>query len=379
VKIAVVGPAHPYKGGSAQHTTALAHRLAAGGHEVTLRSWRAQYPKFLYPGQLTVDEPELPLFPDTDWPLAWYRPDGWWRTGRDLARQRFDAVVLAVFTPIQVPAYVTLARAAKAGGCKVVVLCHNVLPHERRQYDGPLMRVLLRAADAVVVHSAEEAVLASTLTNAPVEIAELPLHLPLHQPRAEQAASAPDRSRPTCHRLLFFGIVRRYKGLDLLLRALAASKPGVCLTVAGEIWEDRDELLRLISDLQLGDRVTMLDGYVAAADVPALFAAADALVLPYRSGTASQNALIAHQLGTPVIATRAGAIADAVTDEVNGLLCAPGDVRGLTCAIGRLYEPGVLELLRHGVRPPDTGQAWTDYIANVVRASSRRTRAGVRT
>jgi glycosyltransferase involved in cell wall biosynthesis len=167
--------------------------------------------------------------------------------------------------------------------------------------------------------------------------------------------------------------VRRYKGLDVLLRALADTKPDVYLTIAGEIWEDRDGLLRLISDLQLGDRVTLSDGYVAADDVPALFAAADALVLPYRSGTASQNALIALQFGIPVIATRAGAIADSVADGVNGLLCAPGDVSDLTRAIRTLYEPGTLELLQQGVRIPDTGRAWADYVAAVERASASRT------
>ncbi|HEY2313288.1 MAG TPA: glycosyltransferase, partial [Streptosporangiaceae bacterium] len=244
MRIAVVGPAHPYKGGSAQHTTELAHRLSAAGHQVALESWSAQYPKRLYPGQLTVDRPEIELFPDTEWPLAWNRPDGWWLTGRRLGR-RFDAVVLAVFTPIQVPAYLALARAARAGGAKVVVICHNVLPHEHRRFDRPLMKALLRRADAVVVHSGEEAALAATLTSAPVEVAALPLHLP----HAERGESAPGNPRPRRNRLLFFGIVRRYKGLDVLLRALADNKPDVSLTIAGEIWEDRDGLLRLISDL----------------------------------------------------------------------------------------------------------------------------------
>lgn len=368
MRIAVVGPAHPYKGGSAQHTTELAHRLSAAGHQVALESWSAQYPKRLYPGQLTVDRPEIELFPDTEWPLAWNRPDGWWLTGRRLGR-RFDAVVVAVFTPIQVPAYLALARAARAGGAKVVVICHNVLPHEHRRLDRPLMKALLRRADAVVVHSAEEAALAATLTSAPVEVAALPLHLP----HAEPGAFAPGTPRPPRNRLLFFGIVRRYKGLDVLLRALADTKPDVSLTIAGEIWEDRDGLLRLISDLQLGDRVTLSDGYVAADDVPPLFAAADALVLPYRSGTASQNALIALQFGIPVIATRAGAIADSVADGVNGLLCAPGDVSDLTRAIRTLYEPGTLELLQQGVRTPDTGRAWADYVAAVERARAGRT------
>jgi glycosyltransferase involved in cell wall biosynthesis len=364
VRIAIVGPAYPYKGGAAQHTTALAHRLSGVGHETALISWRAQYPKLLYPGQLTVDAPEGEPFPDTERQLAWHRPDSWWLTGRGLARRRFDVVVLSVVTPVQVPAYLTLAKAARAGGCTVVALCHNVLPHESRSPDRLLMKALLRSVDALIVHSGGEAALAATLTSAPVVVAALPPHLP-HNGRVVAARGEPESRR---NRLLFFGIVRRYKGLDLLLRALAQATPPVSVTVAGEIWDGRDDLLRLISDLGLEDRVTLSEGYVPTSDVSAVFASADALVLPYRSATASQNALIAFGLGIPVIATRVGAIADAVEDGVNGILCPPGDVAGLARAIEALYQPGALERLRRGVRVPDPGPLWDDYLAMVEKA-----------
>ena len=183
MKIAIVGPAHPYKGGAAQHTTTLAHRLSAAGHDTVLVSWRAQYPRFLYPGQLTVAEPEVALYPGMERPLAWYRPDSWWLTGRRLARQGCDVVVLSVVTPVQAPAYLTLTRAAQSRGCTVVALCHNVLPHENRGADKLMMRALLRQVDAVLVHSAAEASLAEALTSAPVHVAVLPPHLP-HPGRA---------------------------------------------------------------------------------------------------------------------------------------------------------------------------------------------------
>ena len=374
MRIAIVGPAHPYKGGPAQHATSLAHRLSAAGHETMLQSWRAQYPKMLYPGQLTVDQPEVELFPDTERSLAWYRPDSWWMAGRRLARQQFDAIVLFIYTPVQVPAYLTLARAARAGGCTVIALCNNVMPHERRKLDKPLMTALLRRVDALVVHSGEQADLAATLTGSPVAVAALPPHLP-HAGHGVPAGEEPEPPSPggpesQRNRLLFFGIVRPYKGLDVLLRALAAGPPQVCLTVAGEIWEGRDDLLSLISELGLADRVTLTEGYVPSGDIPAIFSAADALVLPYRSATASQNALIAFQFGIPVIATRAGAIADAVSDGVNGILCGPDDVGDLARAIGLLYQPGELERLRRGVAPPDPGPAWDDYVAAVEKAIS---------
>ena len=106
MRIALVGPAHPYKGGGARHTTELAHRLAAAGHDVVIESWRAQYPKRLYPGQQTVGVPEGPPYPRTCRRLAWYRPDGWLAEGRRL--RPADLVVFALLTPLQVPAYLTI-------------------------------------------------------------------------------------------------------------------------------------------------------------------------------------------------------------------------------------------------------------------------------
>jgi hypothetical protein len=123
--------------------------------------------------------------------------------------------------------------------------------------------------------------------------------------------------------------------------------------------------------------VTMPGAYVPAADVPAYFAAADALVLPYRSATASQNALIAFQFGLPVIASRAGAIADAVEDGVNGILCAPGDAGDLARAIRAPYAPGTLERLRAGVPSLSPGPLWDDYLAAMGKAiSAGQSRAG---
>jgi glycosyltransferase involved in cell wall biosynthesis len=228
------------------------------------------------------------------------------------------------------------------------------------------MKALLRRVDAVIVHSDGEAAVAASLTTAPVQATVMPPHLPgvaLADPPA--AGPAPGS---THHRLLFFGIVRPYKGLDVLLRALAEASPAVALTVAGEIWDGRDDLLRLIADLGLSERVTLAGGYVPAGDIPGLFATADALVLPYRSATASQNPLLAFQYGVPVIATRAGSIAATVTDGVNGLLCAPGDAADLARAISQLYQPGTLARLRQGARPADPGPLWDDYLAAITKA-----------
>ncbi|MCM3923968.1 glycosyltransferase [Frankia sp. AiPs1] len=370
MRIAVIGPTHPYKGGIAQHTTELAHRLGARGHQVVIESWSDQYPARLYPGVQRVAEPEMEPFGSTRYPLSWRRPDGWIRLGRRLRREA-DAVVLVVVTPIQAPAYLAILAALRgragrrAGGLPVLALCHNVLPHERRAVDEPLIRAVLRRVSGVLVHTPAQAELAATLTPAPVVVAEMAPHLWSSPTRRRPAPAEPGAlttagGRPRS--LLFFGLVRPYKGLDVLLRALARGPADVRLTVAGEFWGDAVQTTRLIAELGLTDRVNVRAGYVDAAEVPGLFAAADALVLPYRAGTASQNVDLAHLYGLPVIATTVGTLATAVRDGVDGLLVAPDDVDGLAAALRRLYEPGVLADLRAKVCPPDPQAAWGNYL-----------------
>ncbi|GAA1437241.1 glycosyltransferase family 4 protein [Nocardiopsis tropica] len=369
-RVALVGPAHPYKGGGARHTTELAHRLSALGHPTAIESWRAQYPAALYPGRQTIADPEGEPYPDTRRDLAWYRPDGWWRAGRRLAREA-DLVVLTVFSPVQVPAYLGILAGVRSrrGATRVVALCHNVLPHERRPVDVSLVRALLRRTDGVVTHSPGQALLAEGLLgpgrDLPV-VAEMPPHLP-----ETGGAAAADGVPPGGERrhLLFLGIVRPYKGVDLLLRALAeGAPPDVTLTVAGEFWGGTAELEAQAAVLGVADRVRLLDGYVPAEDLPALFGSADAVVLPYRTATATQNVWLAHEHGLPVVATRAGTLADHVREGVDGLLCEPGDAADLARALGEFYAPGEPARLRAGVRPVDADPYWRAYTERLLGA-----------
>ncbi len=372
MRIALIGPAHPYKGGGARHTTELAHRLAAAGHDVIIESWKAQYPARLYPGRQTVDTPEGWPYPRTYRRLAWYRPDGWVAAGRRL--RTADLVIFALLTPLQVPSYLSVLTGLTLGSRKAehprtMVICHNVLPHERRPGDVTLTRTLLSRVDTVIVHSAEQAAQARDLApDVPIVVARIPPHLPAAAPALP---AAPDEDHeaersgppvgPQC-RLLFFGIVRPYKGLDVLLRALTRTPPQVTLTVAGEFWGGTAETQDLITDLGLAKRVTLRPGYLPAREIPALFAAADALVLPYREATASQNVLLAFSLGVPVISTTAGALAEAVRDGVDGLTCAPGDVADLARVLNEFAAPGTAQRLRAEVRAVDPEPYWAAYL-----------------
>ena len=371
MRIALIGPAHPYKGGGARYTTELAHRLAAAGHDVLIESWRAQYPARLYPGQQTVEVAEGEPYARTHRRLAWYRPDGWFAVGRRL--KSAELVVFALITPLQVPPYLAVLAGLgrRAGRPRTTVIAHNVLPHERRPGDVALTKILLSHVDAVITHSAGQAAQARELApGATVRIVTMPPHLPVTARQDHGTERSPEPAPARC-RLLFFGIVRPYKGLDVLLRALAGAPAHVTLTVAGEFWGGTGQTGRLIAELGLRDRVTLRPGYVPATAIPALFAAADALVMPYREATASQNALLAFAHGVPVITTTAGALAEAVRDGVDGLTCAPDDAEDLLRALIQISDPQTAQRLRAGVRAWDPAPCWAAYLEPLLAGESR--------
>ena len=397
MRIAVVGPTHPYKGGVAAHTTSLARHLADAGHDVHLVSWSRLYPKALYPGEQAVPDgdPDLPPFEPTTRPLRWDRPASWWRVGRRL--RGADLVVVVFVVPAQVPALLTLIRAARGHGRarvggrarpggrarvggsqvtgpRVVVVAHNVVPHETHPGGQWLVGRILAAADAALVHSPAMAEQARAHGARRVVVAELPPHLPGGVPAqnpvegtAQGAAASTARHRGRARAdgklaVLALGIVRDYKGTDLLLEA-AAQVPQVYLGVVGEQWGRAGEQVRgLAADPRLAGRVQLQRGYLPGSQVPGLLAGYDVLALPYRHATASQNVLLAHAYGLVVLASDVGTFSGQVRDGVDGVLVPPSDVAALAAALRRLAEPGELERLQSGVPPLDQDGPWRDYL-----------------
>jgi len=228
----------------------------------------------------------------------------------------------------------------------------------------------MRSAGAILVHTAAERDALMQLTDRPVAVAALPPHLPAGVPLIRP----PDR--PPTRRLLFFGKVRLYKGVDILLEAVT-HVPDVELSIVGEFYEELSELHALVDRLGLTDRVRIRPEYLPAEQIPEMFAEVDALVLPYRTATASQLVALAHWHGLPTVVTRVGNFPDVVSDGVDGLLCTPDDADDLVRALRELYEPGRLAALRAAVRPPESEQVWADYLATLAALAGAPELAGL--
>ncbi|HET8987370.1 MAG TPA: glycosyltransferase family 4 protein [Humibacillus sp.] len=388
LRIAVVGPTHPHTGGIAAHTTMLAHHLRDAGHDVVLVSWAHLYPSRLHRDDVTVprggvEVPEVPPFPRTIRALSWARPDTWVRVGRRL--RGLDAIVVVHAIPPAVPAHLALLHAAGAlsgaqgaqgapgvpdahgtYGMPVdpaprpqsIVICHTVLPLELHTGDARLMGLLLSRVDSVLVHSADQARLAHDLGARRVSVADLPPHLPGGRPITRGP-------RPGPTRLLALGLIREHKGFDVLLRAMR-TVPDVTLTIAGEMsGSARRVVSSLASDPLLAGRVEIREGYVPADALAALLADHDVLALPYRSATASQNVVLAHAHGLPVLASDVVPFSQQVSDGVNGLLVPPEDERALAGALRRLGDAEVRRRLADGVQTPDLSGPWAHYLGTI--------------
>jgi glycosyltransferase involved in cell wall biosynthesis len=375
-RIALVGPSAPYRGGIADHTMALARHLESAGLLSAYIAWDRQFPgqarvlghRLSGSSDATDRRPEPARIRTDGGPasvpmrmLRWDRPSTWVRAGRLLART-CDRAVVVVSSPLQLPAVHALTtsfRGASRGRQRTVVLIvHNVLPHERHRFDRALQRGVMSLADVVIVYARAEADRARGLTTREVRQVVLPFHPPagIDIVRRDQGMRLHDR-------IAMLGFVRPYKGLDLLLEALAASSTTTHLIVRGEFWEPVERYERMLRDLSIEDRVTLEPGYLEGSSISSTLRSVDALVLPYRSATASQLPRLAFAHGVPVISSDADGLVEQVRHDVDGLVFTAGDVGSLAAALTRLADGDTRLRLRRAASPPDVELEWSEYLA----------------
>jgi glycosyltransferase involved in cell wall biosynthesis len=364
VKVALLGPTHPYRGGIAHYTTLLAGAFAER-HEVSIVSFRRLYPGFLFPGTTQLDESAEALRP----PVAPERlvdslaPWTWLAAGKRLRAIEPDVLVVPWWHPFFGPSLGTAARAARPRGARTpkrLFLCHNVEPHEKTPLLAALGGFGLGAADGFLVHARAEAErLRPRARGRPVRVHPHPSYevFSAKAPSRDEARAALEARGKT---ILFFGYVRPYKGLLDLLRALALARPSSWdrLFVVGEFYEPRERYAEALAHPALRDKVRVIARYVANEEVAAYLAAADVVALPYRSATGSGIAQVAFGGGVPVIATRTGGLEDVVEEGVTGLLVPPGDPAALARAIERYFDEGMAPRLREGVERARVRFTW---------------------
>lgn len=373
LKIAIVGPAHPFRGGIAHHTTLL-HRHLRERHSVRHFAFRRQYPLWIYPAATDRDPSAAPLVePGVEHVLDSMNPLTWLRVAHRVRHFAADALIIPWWVAFWAPQMATISRLSRRGGrTRIVYLCHNVVEHESSGLRRFATRLALGSGDSFIVHSSEDRDnLERLLPGRTIVRAELPS---LGEIAGNRCSREEARARlnldPATPTLLFFGFVRPYKGLKHVLQAMPniLAKRKVRLVVAGEFWHDRAEYLELISRLGIEHAVTIVDRYVPNEEVRDLFAAADLVVQPYESATQSGVTQIAFDARRPVVVTSVGGLPETVRHGVTGYVVPPFDHQSIADAVADFLDRGRAQAMESAIEADLVRFCWPSYIDAIERA-----------
>lgn len=347
MNIIILGPAHPLRpGGITTFNERLCRALLKQGHHCEIWSFSLQYPNFLFPGTSQFTDAPAPKGLTIRSVINAINPLNWLRTGWQLKRKKPDLIIVRYWIPFMGPCLGTILRLAKLNHqSRIICIADNVIPHEKRPGDRIFTRFFTGAPHAFVVMSNE--VMQDLRQFTQKQAVQLP-H-PLYDNFGEQVPQAAARLFLTQNKgialeadtrlLIFFGLIRPYKGLDLLLEAMALlpENTGVKLLVAGEFYEDPQPYRELISRYQLEDKVWLHGKFIAEEEVKYFIGAADCIIQPYKSATQSGVTPVAYHFEKPMIVTRVGGLPQMVPHGVAGLVCEPSS-SGIAAAITEFFS-----------------------------------------
>ena len=374
-KIVIIGPAYPLRGGLATFNQRLAKQFTDEGHECCIYSFSLQYPSFLFPGttQYSTDVPPEGIKIVSA--INSINPLNWIKVGNELKKLRPDIIVVRYWLPFMGPALGTILRKVKKNRhTKIIAITDNILPHEKRPGDVPFTRYFLGSCDAFITMS--EKVMSDLRKFEKAKPAKQVLHplydnfgTPVPKEEARKFLKIPQDS----FIILFFGFIRKYKGLDILLDAIAILKekrktynetpsihtpptlsnphsrlptPDYRLLIAGEFYEDNKPYLEQIEKLGIRDDLILKTNFIPDNEVKYYFSSADMVIQPYRNATQSGVTPLSYHFEKPMIVTNVGSLPDLVPHEQAGLVSEP-NAPALAAAIQRYMELGENYFLPH--------------------------------
>ena len=335
----------------------------AENHEVKAFNFKRQYPDFLFPGttQFVVPEDDATMVP-SERLLDSINPLSWRRTARRIEEWGPDVVYISWWMSFFGPALGAVARYLKRHGIKVVGILHNVIPHEPHFWDKPLTLYFLNACSATVTLGDEGTASLGKMGS----YLNTELFHPIYnqfgdiipRDKAEKALGI----RKGCKNLLFFGLIRKYKGLDILIKAFALLPEDYQLIIAGEPYGSFDEYATLIEESPAIDRIRCFTGYIPDSDVKNFFSAADLSVLPYRSATQSGVRAVSYNFGVPMVVTDTGSLRADIEGTGTGLVALEPDPEVVAATVRRYFDtPGLAGKCRKNIVKEMDRLSWKSF------------------
>lgn len=328
-KIVIIGPAYPLRGGGmSTFNERLARAFMSEGHTVSIYTFSLQYPSFLFPGTSQYSTEAAPKDLDIKVVINSVNPFNWIKVGNQIKKERPDIIIVRYWLPFMGPCFGTILRHAKKNKhSKVVCIADNVIPHEKRTGDKAFTKYFIKPVDAFITMS--EKVLADLKLfdqQKPAQYIPHPLYdnfgekIPKEEARKNLGININDRI------ILFFGFIRKYKGLDILLDAMAILKqtmPGLKLLIAGEFYDDKKSYEEQVERLHIADQLIMRTEFIPDSEIRNYLCAADLVVQPYRNATQSGVTPLAYHFEIPMVVTNVGGLASMVPHGKAGLVAEP--------------------------------------------------------
>ncbi|MBP6688318.1 MAG: glycosyltransferase family 4 protein [Lacibacter sp.] len=372
----MLGPAHPLRGGIAIFNERLARQFQNEGHDVTIYSFSLQYPDFLFPGTTQYSSEPAPADLNINIKVNSINPINWLAVGNEIKNLKPDLVVVRYWLPLMGPALGTILRRIKSNKhTKIICIADNVVPHEKRFGDHAFTKYFIKPVDAFITMS--EKVLTDLRSFNQTKPAILQPH-PLYEVFGNAVSKQEARTHLGIDQnefvFLFFGFIRKYKGLDMLLEAFAHFKksktqnPKSKLLIAGEFYEDHKQYDDLIEQLQLKDDLILKTEFIADSEVKYYLCAADAVVQPYRNATQSGVTPLAYHFEIPMIVTNVGGLPAFVPHGKVGLVCEP-TVDSIAAAMQQYMQTGSEQFLPH-LREEKKKYGWDKMTSAVLQLAS---------
>ena len=367
-KVVIIGPAHPLRGGLATFNQRLAKEFIHSGYDCSIYSFSLQYPSFLFPGTTQYSNESAPEGLTIHPVINSINPLNWIRIGNRLKKEKPDIIVVRFWLPFMGPALGTLLRRVRKNKyTRIICIADNVIPHEKRPGDKSFTRYFLKSCDAFVTMS-EKVMndLRLVEKTKPVKLVQHPLYDTFGDIISKQEARQHLGLRQDEKIILFFGFIRKYKGLDLLLDAMAHLKgSGIRLLVAGEFYEDDKSYKEQISRLNIGDQLILRTDFIPDSEVKFYLCAADAIIQPYRNATQSGVTPLAYHFERPMIVTNVGGLPALVPHNKVGLVTPP-DAASLAKSILEFYQLGENYFIPH-LRSEKLKYSWANLVKTITR------------
>jgi glycosyltransferase involved in cell wall biosynthesis len=365
IKIVIIGPGHPLRGGLATFDQRLAKEFNHSGFDCSICSFSLQYPRIFFPGKTQYSEEPAPEGIVIRSLINSVNPFNWMKVGNQLKKEKPDIIIVRFWIPFMGPALGTiLRRVRKNKHTKIICIADNIIPHEHHTGDRTFTKYFLKSCDAFITMS--EKVMNDLRFFEKEKTAAIVQH-PLYDNFGDVISKEDARKKlslPVNEKIiLFFGFIRNYKGLDILLRSMADERirsAGIKLMVAGEFYEDKNQYLELISKLEIKDQLILKTDFIPDSEVRNYLCAADVVIQPYRNATQSGVTPLAYHFEKPMVVTNVGGLPSLVPHEKVGLVAEP-DPTSIADSILRFYQLGENYFIPH-LRTEKQKYSWSNLV-----------------